>query len=632
MALSLTATFRTVNIRSAHLAARQPAIWRMASSASANARVQLASVLSSVQQAQPLVSDLRLQIRALSCSSIIGDRVPGDKGASASDTPVSATPVSDPNGNQLAQGQKWTRSSLKHGKELPYPELKKWYIDAIAQFEIPTIANLVQLLNKAQKHGDHEFLDTVIRKDFSKLLGGLKSTGLDKTDRLFKYYKSSVWSCAISSHVSRKEVDKAMEYFSRIINAGTFPAPTECVALLKSLEAKDIPFPVLPMKLNKTASAIRGMKPAYPPRSESSCRKSIKVESPAHRTKLRAQMGLSMLYSLLQHKQWPTDYFYGYLLVLLARAQMISELKHIFKVVMPATKRNVERLLELDQLREQDKLPRPFSGVIQMLKVFTGVEEHFDMDKAEALIKATDMSFSETQKLRFIQPGNYHELAMCYKMMVDGYLTVFLKQKEQLGEAYKTDSGAMETKEHIKLCAISNYRVPSGSGASMAGSSVSDLHGNQLAQGQKWTRSSLKHGKELPYPELKKWYTGAIAQFEIPTIANLVQLLNKAQKHGDHEFWETVERLLELDQLREQDKLPRPFSGVIKLLKVFTGVDEYFDMDKAEALIKDTDFSFSEPQKSRFIQPEDYSELAWCYRLMVEGYLAIFKKQKEQLD
>ncbi|KAJ2480151.1 hypothetical protein IWW56_002635 [Coemansia sp. RSA 2131] len=538
-------------MRSAHLAARQPAIWRMASSASANARVQLASVLSSVQQAQPLVSDLRLQIRALSCSAIIGDRVPGDKGASASDTPVSATPVSDPNGNQLAQGQKWTRSSLKHGKELPYPELKKWYIDAIAQFEIPTITNLVQLLNKAQKHGDHEFLDTVIRKDFSKLLGGLKSTGLDKTDRLFRYYKSSVWSCAISSHVSRKEVDKAMEYFSRIINAGTFPAPTECVALLKSLEAKDIPFPVLPMKLNKTASAIRGMKPAYPPRSESSGRKSIKVESPAHRTKLRAQMGLSMLYSLLQHKQWPTDYFYGYLLVLLARAQMISELKHIFKVVIPATKRNVpadikspqlfetsphtwamaiqamsssgkfdlakqwfdkyraevvpklckesssfakqwsklsepsrlamlaepyyaaaqivhrrtgdktsapwynlqqvERLLELDQLREQDKLPRPFRGVIQMLQVFTGVDEHFSMDQAESLIKATDMTFSETQKLRFIQPGSYHELAMCYKMMVDGYLTMFLKQKEQLGEAYKTDSGAMETKERIKL-------------------------------------------------------------------------------------------------------------------------------------------------------------------------------------
>ncbi|KAJ2501174.1 hypothetical protein GGH96_002094 [Coemansia sp. RSA 1972] len=463
---------------------------------------------------------------------------------------MSDTPVSDPHENQLAQGQKWTRSSEKHGKDLPYPELKQWYIDAIARFEIPTISNLVQLLNKAQKQGDHEFWETVIRKDFPKLMGGLKSTGLDKTDRLFKYYKSSVWSRAISAHVLRKEVGKAMEYFSRIINAGTFPAPDECAALLKSLEDKSVPFPVLPMKLNKTASTICGMKPAYPPRSKSSGSKS-KVESAAHRTELRAQMGLSMLYSLLQHKQWPTDYFYGLLLGLLARAQMANELKRVFKVVMPAAMRNVpadikssqrfetsplvwataiqamsnsgkldlakkwfdkyrtevvpklreesssfteqwsklsapsrlallaspyysaaqivrrptgdktsapwynlkqvERLLELDQLREQDKLARPFTGSVQLLEVFTGVDEHFSMEQAEALVKDIGLPYPEAQKVRYIQPDNYTKLARCYKMMVEGYLTMFLKQKEQLGEAYKTDSGAMETKERIKF-------------------------------------------------------------------------------------------------------------------------------------------------------------------------------------
>ncbi|KAJ2423396.1 hypothetical protein GGF47_003256, partial [Coemansia sp. RSA 2524] len=137
----------------------------MASSASANARVQLVPGLSGVQQSQPLVPDLRLQIRALSCSAIIGDRVPGDKGASASDTPASDapasdTPVGDSHKNQLAQDQKWTRSTETHAKDLPYPELKKWYTDAIARFEIPSISNLVQLLNKAQKQGDYEFLDT----------------------------------------------------------------------------------------------------------------------------------------------------------------------------------------------------------------------------------------------------------------------------------------------------------------------------------------------------------------------------------------------------------------------------------------------------------------------------------------
>ncbi|KAJ2495332.1 hypothetical protein GGH96_006410, partial [Coemansia sp. RSA 1972] len=62
----------------------------------------------------------------------------------------------------------------------------------------------------------------------------------------------------------------------------------------------------------------------------------------------------------------------------------------------------------------------------------------------------------------------------------------------------------------------------------------------QSANGPEWRLSRLKHGKDLTYPELKKWYLDAIARFEIPTIKNLSQLLIKAQKHGDHEFWETV--------------------------------------------------------------------------------------------
>ncbi|KAJ2143043.1 hypothetical protein IW136_001776 [Coemansia sp. RSA 678] len=536
----------------------------MASSASANARVKLVPGLSGVQQAQPLVSDLRLQIRALSCSAIIGDRVPSDKGASASETPVSETPVtpvsdtpasetpvSDSHQNQPAQGQKWTRSTEKHDKDLPYPELKKWYTDAIARFEIPSISDLVQLLIKAQKQGDYEFLDTVIRKDFTKLLSGLKSTGLAKNAPLFKHYKSSVWSCAISAHLSHKKFNMATEYFGRIINAGTFPTSDGCAALLKLLGGTGIPFPMLPRKPNKAASTICGMKPAYPPQGKSVGSKFIDVESSAHRTKLRAQMGLYMLYSLLQHKQWPTDYFYTTLLGLLARAQMTKELKRVFKVVMPAAMGNVpadiksaqrfetsprtwataiqamsssskfdlakkwfeeyqtevvpklreesssfakqwsklsapsrlallaqpyyaaaqivrhnagdktstpwynlkqvERLLELDQLREQDKLARPFTGSVKLLQVFTGVDEHFNMDKAEEVVKDISLPNPEAQYLQYVQSDNYTKLARCYKMMVEGYLTLFLKQKEQLGEAYKTDSGAMETKERMKL-------------------------------------------------------------------------------------------------------------------------------------------------------------------------------------
>ncbi|KAJ2560547.1 hypothetical protein GGH12_004724 [Coemansia sp. RSA 1822] len=123
---------------------------------------------------------------------------------------------------QSAQGPKWTRSYLKHGDKLLYPELKKWYIDAIARFEIPTIKNISQLLNKAQKHGDHEFWETVICQDFPKLMSALESTGLAKTDRLFKYYKKVVWSLAISTYASRKELDKVIAVILDISMAPTY--------------------------------------------------------------------------------------------------------------------------------------------------------------------------------------------------------------------------------------------------------------------------------------------------------------------------------------------------------------------------------------------------------------------------
>ncbi|KAJ2134663.1 hypothetical protein IW136_004566, partial [Coemansia sp. RSA 678] len=114
---------------------------------------------------------------------------------------------------QSVQGPQWTRSTEKHGKDLTYPELKKWYMDTTARRVIPTISNLRQVLIKAQKHGDHEFWETVIGKDFPKLMGALESTGLATTTQLIKYYKKVVWSLAISTYASRKEFDKAVEYF-----------------------------------------------------------------------------------------------------------------------------------------------------------------------------------------------------------------------------------------------------------------------------------------------------------------------------------------------------------------------------------------------------------------------------------
>ncbi|KAJ2543563.1 hypothetical protein GGF49_001961 [Coemansia sp. RSA 1853] len=126
---------------------------------------------------------------------------------------------------QSVQGPKWTRSCLKHGDKLLYPELKKWYIDAIARFEIPTIKNLSQLLTKAQKHGDHEFWETVVCQDFPKLMSGLESAGLAKTDRLFKYYKKVVWSLAIKMQTNDKSRarEKLRAYYKIAQPASTRP-------------------------------------------------------------------------------------------------------------------------------------------------------------------------------------------------------------------------------------------------------------------------------------------------------------------------------------------------------------------------------------------------------------------------
>ncbi|KAJ2445663.1 hypothetical protein IWW46_001363 [Coemansia sp. RSA 2440] len=251
-----------------------------------------------------------------------------------------------------AKGPKWTYSTERHGKDLSYPDLKKWYIDAVARRVIPTIFNIRQLLIKAQKHGDHEFWETVISKDFPKLMGAFKFTILTTTTQLIKYYRIHVWSHAISTYASRKEFDKAIEYFEPYYAAAQITRP-----------------------LNTDGTS-------------------------------------------------PTPWY---------------------------NLQQVERLLELDQLRQQDKLTRPFEGVIHLLQVFTGVDEHLNMDQAEVLIKDAGVPYSETKKSQFIQPENYFKLAWCYRTMVEGYLTMFQRQKKQLGVAYITDSDIAKTTERMKF-------------------------------------------------------------------------------------------------------------------------------------------------------------------------------------
>ncbi|KAJ2501673.1 hypothetical protein GGH96_001746 [Coemansia sp. RSA 1972] len=130
----------------------------------------------------------REQSRVLRCANrlLAGNSVPGADSIRFELNAVTAkyvVPVKTDSEQSVpsAKVQKWTHSFLKHGKDLPYPELKKWYLDAIVRRVIPTIKNLRQLLIKAQKHGDHEFWETVISKDFPKLMDAFKFTKLTTT-------------------------------------------------------------------------------------------------------------------------------------------------------------------------------------------------------------------------------------------------------------------------------------------------------------------------------------------------------------------------------------------------------------------------------------------------------------------
>ncbi|KAJ1852685.1 hypothetical protein LPJ76_005296 [Coemansia sp. RSA 638] len=677
MALSLTSTLRV-----GHLATRQPANWRAVSS-TANARVQLASVLSGVQLTQPMLSDLRLQIRALTCSAISNYRVPGGSGASMvgssvhnlrgystkktssvtlsqselsrsieklgaerdwegvwkliDDAWTSTTTEPDtasmqqlieyalakkngcqavklaqklwtitsrnrlaanaitnewidtvlcsavsltsglassknhpfvdftfalflidvtPGGPRLdreqsrvlrcanrllasnsvrgagsikaelntvtakyvvplktdseqsVQGPKWTRSRLKHGKDLPYPELKKWYIDAIARFEIPTIKNLSQLLTKAQKHGDHEFWETAICQDFPKLMSGLESTGLVKTDRLFKYYKKVVWSLVISTYASRKEFDKDSERANGAFGNSSacklegcvFNCECACAIGVSTISNYRVPGGSSASMVGSSVNHSRGYSKKALPVTMSQSELSRSIE------KLGAERDWESVWKLIDD----------------AWAATTTE---------PDTasmQQLIEHALAKKDGRQAVKLAQKLSSIISRNRLAANAitDEWIDTVLCSAVSLTSGLESSKNHPF------------------VDFTFALFLIDVTP-GEPRLDREQSRVLRCVNRLLASNSVRGAAGIKAEL--NAVTDKYvvpletdSKQSAQGPKWTHSRLKHGDKLPYPELKKWYIDAVARFEIPTIKNISQLLTKAQKHGDHEFWEAV--------------------------------------------------------------------------------------------
>ncbi|KAJ2577862.1 hypothetical protein GGH19_000986 [Coemansia sp. RSA 1807] len=416
-----------------------------------------------------------------------------------------------------------------------YSQMKSWYVDMYECGLVPHLPLLLKILSQAQKQHDHEFWDTIVYGHLPELLERLKvTTPEEKRESVLKSYQQEVWSSGIRAHALLNEIEEAVECFGRVIAAGGYPIAEACAALLDALASQNTSLPVLAADQIPASSAICGMKPAYLPQGDSPLDKYIIAKSPKHHRMLVAEMGLAMLYSLLQHNNWPGVYFYSVLIAALVRARMVDELRHIFEVVMPVAMRKVpahlrvfrgfmpspftwlmairgaikcgdtmladkwfseyrmsamplfreessayirfeskrfskhsllaqlalpyysmshiprprtsdgvvptpwydlqqvEQQLEIDRLRALDKLPMPFTGAAKLLAIFTRVDEHRNVDRAEELADEISALFVDTHAPRYVRPVSHVELAGCWKSMVFGYISAIKLQQQEL--------------------------------------------------------------------------------------------------------------------------------------------------------------------------------------------------------
>ncbi|KAJ1755315.1 hypothetical protein LPJ69_005139, partial [Coemansia sp. RSA 1752] len=187
-----------------------------------------------------------------------------------------------------------------------YSQMKSWYVDMYECGLVPHLPLLLKILSQAQKQHDHEFWDTIVYGHLPELLERLKvTTPEEKRESVLKSYQQEVWSSGIRAHALLNEIEEAVECFGRVIAAGGYPIAEACAALLDALASQNTSLPVLAADQIPASSAICGMKPAYLPQGDSPLDKYIIAKSPKHHRMLVAEMGLAMLYSLLQHNNWP---------------------------------------------------------------------------------------------------------------------------------------------------------------------------------------------------------------------------------------------------------------------------------------------------------------------------------------
>ncbi|KAJ2872116.1 hypothetical protein GGH93_004288 [Coemansia aciculifera] len=91
---------------------------------------------------------------------------------------------------------------------------------------------------------------------------------------------------------------------------------------------------------------------------------------------------------------------------------------------------------------------------------------------------------------------------------------------------------------------------------------------------------------------------------------------------------EQVEMQLEMDRLRAIDKLPLPYYEAAKMLNIYTTVAEHNNMQAAEGLVAEILALNSDTRIPLRSRPKGSLDLAYCWKLMVSGYIYLQKQQQ----
>ncbi|KAI8324244.1 hypothetical protein GQ54DRAFT_296247 [Martensiomyces pterosporus] len=238
----------------------------------------------------------------------------------------------------------------------PWKEKLRWYNACRRSHEIPKLKQLSWLVADLFRHGKRTDWEPILRDHMPEYVEALKDPSLGGP-QVRKMYVETIWSHALKRHSTLGEVEEAIEYYRRVTEDGSHPMPNACACLLAALTGTDVPLPVLDKGWDGPPTGIYGVDPVLPPRGESETDLFLMPSNPAERKDLVAQIGLSMLYSILKTGKWPTTYFYNVLLGALGNSGMLKEMRHIFEVVIPTTTRAMPAYMRVST----DFMPMPFT-------------------------------------------------------------------------------------------------------------------------------------------------------------------------------------------------------------------------------------------------------------------------------